>query len=211
MKFSVIMPSLLENYPGAAPDRNKLFIRAVDSFLRQSHPDKELIVISDGCIATIDILEKKYNQHLESGLIKLVKLPRHPLFTGAVRQAGIDIATGDGLCNLDSDDILLPHHLSNIAVVWDSKKHQWAFFNHITKPDNIKMDEFYTDVKPELGSIGNGNIVWRRDLDVTWNNCDGKQDNQLFIAQLIEKYPNPQKIYGAGYIIAHVQIKKIDL
>lgn len=210
MRISVICPSFLGPYAGAAPDRNKLFIRAVESFLRQSHPDKELVCISDGCLATIDILEKKYNKELSAGLIKLVKMPRHPLFTGVVRQAGIDVASGVVVCNLDTDDVLLPHHLNSIAVSWN-KNTQWAYWNHLTKPDELNIEAYYTDVKPELGSIGNGNIAWHRGLGVTWNNCDGKHDNQLFIKQLIGMHYPPQKIYGAGYVICHVHIKKIDL
>ena len=208
MKISVIMPSFLGPYPGAARNRPQKFVRAIDSFLEQTHKDAELIIISDGCEQTIKIAEKNYTQHIKSGRVKLFSLPRHELFTGAVRQAGIDAATGDVICNLDTDDTLMPHHLANIRLTFRPDKYDWAYFNHSTKLDEFpNMRPHYNDVKPELGSIGNGNIAWKRGLDVTWKGCDGKHDNQSFISQLINKYPNKIKLFGCGYTVRHATIK----
>lgn len=207
-KISVIMPSYLNEYEGCAPDRKVKFVRAVDSFIKQTHKEKELVVISDGCQTTTNILAQRYLSLIRDERIRVVELPRHELFTGAVRQAGIDVATGKILCNLDTDDTITPNHLHNISVSFNPDKYEWAYFGHITAPDNLKDVEYFTDVVPELGRIGNGNIAWRTELDVTWNNCDGIHDNQLFIKQLIEKYPNPKKLYGCGYCIRHLHLKK---
>lgn len=204
MKISVICPSFLGPYPGAAKHRGQKFVRAVNSFVSQTQKDSELIIISDGCEQTTRIFKKN---HAGDKRIKLVELSRHELFTGAVRQAGIDVATGDVICNLDTDDTFMPHHLANIAVTFKTDKYDWAYFNHSTNIDDIRnFKPFYNDVRPELGSIGNGNIAWKRGLDVTWDGCDGVHDNQLFIKQLIEKYPNKQKLYGCGYTVHHASI-----
>ena len=48
MKISVIMQSYLGEYPGARSNPKYKFVRAVNSFLLQKHPDKELIIVSDG-------------------------------------------------------------------------------------------------------------------------------------------------------------------
>ena len=202
------MPSLLEQFPDCSPHRPQRFIRAVDSYLTQTYRDTELIIISDGCKRTIDIVRQNYNRHTEAGRIKLVELPRHVLFTGAVRQAGIDVASGDVLTNLDTDDTLEPHHLHNIAVSFDIKRYDWCYWNHRTCPDNIKDVDYIYDCQPEMEKICNGNIAWSRNLDVTWKNCNGRKDNQAFIAQLIDKYPNRVKIYGCGYVIRHVLFVK---
>lgn len=207
MRLSCIMPSHLGPYAGAAPNRPKNFMRAVDSFLKNTHQDKELIVISDGCPTTTDILNRHYKKELISRLIKLIELPRHEVFTGAVRQAGIDIATGEVLCNLDGDDTLTPNHLHNIATRFNPENYDWCHWNHITKPDELRDVEYFTDVRPELGSLNNGNHALKRGLDVTWNGCDGIHDNQAFIDQLIKKYPRKQKLYGCGYVIRHIQIR----
>lgn len=93
------MASYLEKYEGSSSNREEKFIRSVDSFLSQDHQSKELIVISDGCQKTIDILRSKY---ANEGDINLVKLPKQPLFSGMVRQQGLLKADGDIISYLDS-------------------------------------------------------------------------------------------------------------
>ena len=210
-KISVIMPSFLGDYPNCATERPYKFIRAVDSFLAQTYKDKELVVIADGCPDTKAIVLSKYRKEVANGLIVLVEYERQSRkenFVGYVRQKGIEKATGQIICNLDTDDYFLPNHLNNLAVSFGSA--DWVFWNPITKPDNIKDVEFYSDMKAELGSINNGSIAWRAGLDVSWAKCDGTHDNQSFIAQLLA-FMNHKKIYGCGYVIAHshLQIKKV--
>ena len=202
------MPSFLGDYPNCSRDRNTKFIRAVDSFLAQTHEDKELVVIADGCPTTKAILLSKYRKEINSGLIVLVEYARtnrKETFLGHVRQKGINKATGDVIGNLDSDDILLPNHLSNIAVSFGTAN--WVFWNTITKPDELKDVEFFSDIKPELGSLNNGSIAWRAGLGLSWAGCDGVHDSQAFIAQLLT-FPNHKKIYGCSYVICHIIIKK---
>ena len=210
MKISVIMPSFLGtlDVEGAASNRQQKFIRAVNSFLRQTHKDKEIIIISDGCNDTIRIVENNYKKELKGGVIKLLKLEKHPPFTGIVRQRGIDISDGVIITNLDSDDIYQSHHLQNIDVSFNTDKSDWVYFNNIVKPDGLDVTMFYQNVSPELGKLCNANIAWRRDIDVTWTGCDGRHDNQLFIKQLIDKYPRHKKIYGCGYEIHNIIIQK---
>lgn len=204
------MPSLLLPYTGAAPHRQQKFIRAINSFLVQTHPAtaSELVVVSDGCLDTIRIVKKNYKKQLATGQIRLLELPRHELFTGAVRQAAINAANGDIFCSLDSDDTIAPHHLANIAASFDHKTHDWAYFNIHRKLDIIKdAPEELLDTQPTLDSLCTGNVVWRRGLDVTWNGCSGRSDNKAFNSQLLEKYPNKTKIYGCHYTIRHAVIQ----
>src|SRR6185369_13498974 len=91
--ISVIMPSYLGDYPGAAKKREQKFIRAIDSFLNQVFDDTELIIISDGCKDTVRICKTRYGKQLNKKKIILLELERHKLFTGTVRQAGINAAT----------------------------------------------------------------------------------------------------------------------
>lgn len=61
MKISVIMQSYLGDYPGARSNPKYKFVRAVNSFLLQKHPDKELIIVSDGCEETKALYENCFS------------------------------------------------------------------------------------------------------------------------------------------------------
>lgn len=205
-RISVIMPSFLGQFDGAANDRPTKFVRAVDSFMKQQHVNKELIIISDGCPLTVEICEQRYAKAMKAGFVKLVPRAPHEGFVGAVRQAGIDIATGDILCNLDSDDAILLNHLSNISATFDPARLDWVYFNYYRKLDILKNVVELVVAAPNTDNLCTANVAWKRGLDVTWNGCDGRQDNKAFNQQLIDKYPNRKKIYGCGYIVHHAII-----
>ena len=204
------MPSFLGEYPGSAKNLPKKFRRAVNSVLKQTYTNIELIVISDGCQETNKILKTEYNQYLKSGLIKLVELPRHELFDGSVRQAGIDRAKGVVLINLDVDDEFLPNHCYNIKTAFDPAKYAWAYFNLYRKLDELKGVQEILNATPDLDSLCTANVIWRKDLDVTWKGCSGRQDNKSFNAQLLEKYADSKvKIYGCTYVVHHAVIEYV--
>ena len=68
MKISVVMPSFLGDYEidqnKSASNREFKLERAIDSFLMQIHRDSELIIVSDGCEKTCDIVNSKYESFL---------------------------------------------------------------------------------------------------------------------------------------------------
>jgi len=110
MKISVIMASWL-----GVPNRKDLdikFIRAVNSFLKQTYKDKELIIISDGCQVTEYLYERYFKNN---PLIKYKYLEKQPLYSGNVRNAGLELANGDIISYLDSDDVIGKNHLQIIA------------------------------------------------------------------------------------------------
>src|SRR3990167_2154809 len=203
MKISVVMPSLLSEFPGCAPNRKQTFMRAVNSFLAQQHKQKELIIASDGCGATIEIVKRNWKHELKIGIITLVELPPHELFTGAVRQAAIDKASGDVICNLDTDDVFEPHHLLSIALNFGSA--DWVYFNYWIEPYNLKAVRGLYNCDGTINTLNNGTIAWRHSLGVSWNECDGKFDNKKFCKKLLY-FPNRKKIYGTGYICTNGQI-----
>jgi glycosyltransferase involved in cell wall biosynthesis len=55
MKISVIMPCFLGEYEGCASNREQKLIRAIHSFNTQTHEDRELVIVSDGCEDTIRV------------------------------------------------------------------------------------------------------------------------------------------------------------
>jgi glycosyltransferase involved in cell wall biosynthesis len=183
--ISVVMASFLGEYPGAASGREDKFRRAVDSFIKQEMG--ELVVVSDGCEITAKIIMDEYPQDN----IVLVMLPKQPLFAGAVRQYGIQAATYDWICYLDSDDEFGDGHLQTITSNVDNQ-HDWMFYD-----DYVGEQRRNCLVAP--CRIGTSCIVHRKTTPARWP--DGYNHDWYFIQQLGQNY---KKIDGAKYIVHHI-------
>ena len=211
MKISVILPAYLGTYDGCRPDREADFLKAVRSFMKQTHKDKELIIVSDGCERTNELFwhNSRTNYGWGEHRIALKKIDKQPLFSGAVRQAGLDVATGDIVCYLDSDDELMPHHLENIACTFQEKL-VWIYFNSYWRLHELGGKLAVMDAELEKGKINTSNFAHRREgVAARWDGFVGKQENWHFISQLISQYKSVRKVAGAGYIINNNSIEKI--
>ena len=126
IKISVIMASYLLPYPGSASNRDKKFIRAVNSFKKQTYQNKELVIVSDGCELTIDLYNRFFSNDTN---IKLIQIPKQQLYSGEMRNVALSLVDGDIISYLDSDDILGPNHLQIIVDGFDLDKYDWVFYN----------------------------------------------------------------------------------
>lgn len=116
-KFSVILPVYSELTPiqGGASDlahfRAKTVQRAIKSVRNQQFPDWELIIVDDGCVdgITPDILDKFAVHDDRIKVIHKINENR-----AIARNAGMDAATGEWLCWLDSDDEYSTHYLREL-------------------------------------------------------------------------------------------------
>jgi glycosyltransferase involved in cell wall biosynthesis len=97
MLVSVVIPTL---------DRPKLLLRAIDSVLRQTHQEIEVIVVVDkpdqGTVSAV--------QSVHDPRLQLIVNPYSFTAEGA-RNAGADHATGEWVAFLDDDDEWLPNKL----------------------------------------------------------------------------------------------------
>lgn len=100
MKFSVIIP---------AYNVEKYLRKCVESVLMQSYSDYEIIIIDDGSTDNTGLLaDNLMNEY--KGKIKVVHQKNKGL--GGARNSGIDIADGDYLVFIDSDDFVRADMLS---------------------------------------------------------------------------------------------------
>jgi glycosyltransferase involved in cell wall biosynthesis len=185
MKFSVIMASYLGDYPGAAKNREQKIVRAVNSFLKQTHEDKELIIISDGCQKTIDIYNKNWKDNKS---IKLFASNKLPLYSGAIRSIGLKMAEGDLIAYLDNDDVFGKNHLKTIHDQFNMNENDWVYYD-----DYMVLDEQFKKfhiryVETRYGSIGTSSIChknfnkYKLKTDIDW--FDGYGHDFLYVMKL---------------------------
>lgn len=112
-KVSIIMMSNLSNYENSRSSAVTKFNRAVESFIHQTYKNTELIIVSDGCELTNDAYIRYFKQYQN---IKLVKTSKsNSKWPGSRRQLGINVANGQWIGYLDSDDVLHPEHISTLV------------------------------------------------------------------------------------------------
>lgn len=139
-KVSVIIPF----YNGES-----WLIDAVDSVLQQDYDDIEIIVINDGSPESLTGFLEKYGN-------KIVYLYQENQGVAVARNKGIDIATGDYIAFLDSDDIWLPQKLTKQIAFMEKIGAMWShtgfyyWFSDSGVLKKIKNDDDCGDVSKKL-------------------------------------------------------------
>jgi glycosyltransferase involved in cell wall biosynthesis len=206
MKISVIMPSFLEEYVvdsnKSASNREFKFQRAIDSFLIQKHQDSELIIVSDGCEKTMNIVNENYASFLQSEKIKLFQIQKQPHFSGLVRAKGVRKATGDLICYLDSDDMIGPYHLEVMEIYYD-KSMAWMYYDDFLYDGNIKT---LRKVTPHAGRIGTSSFCHLSTTPIEWQN--GYGHDWTTIQRLFNHRHG--KMNAPEYLVCHMSAINLD-
>jgi glycosyltransferase involved in cell wall biosynthesis len=200
MRFSVILPSLLSDYPGASTGRIQKLARAVNSVLNQTFTDFELIVIADGCEITKYIIKSQFASHIIKGKIKLFMVERKELWSNTARNKGIESASGEYILYIDGDDF------------WD-KDHLKIFNDNIHGEDWVWSNDWIYNAKESLwfekncdmeqySHCGTSNICHASRLGLRWIKT-GYGHDYHFIQELL-LYKNYKQIPTAQYRVCHV-------
>lgn len=193
MKFSIIMPSRLVPYPSSAKFLDKKIIRAINSVILQSFKDYELIVISDECYKTKEIVNRFTDDR-----IRLLECRHKALFDNTPRNTGIAEAKGDYIIYLDIDDFWGPDHLK--IVNEGIKDNDWVYFNDYTFNGSTWIERA-CNIK-SMGASGTSNICHARQLDMKWERPGYAHD--FYFNQKLLKYPFFEKIATGQYFVCHV-------
>jgi glycosyltransferase involved in cell wall biosynthesis len=174
-KFSIIVPvysALDPNVINAEHRhfRGKQVQRAIKSVINQQLPDWELILVNDGCT---DDTPQILNKFAESdNRIRVINQPNQN--RAIARNTGMDNATGDWICWLDSDDEYSTHYLRELnQAILDFPDYKLFNFGSI-----IYFPDHHTAIRsvfvPKLegegheyfksGYIGCGSFIFKRDL-----------------------------------------------
>jgi len=202
-KVSVIMASYLLEYPGAATNRDKKFIRAVNSFKKQTYDNKELIIVSDGCPITVELYKKFFSN---DNNIKLIQIQKQPLYSGDMRNIAFQLADGDIISYLDSDDVLGSNHLKIIVEQFDLDNFDFVYYNDLMVLDSTFKNFHNRIVEPRWASIGTSSISHKNlpELKNAWS--IGYGHDFMFVIKLASMGLRFKKLEKAPqYIVCHYQ------
>lgn len=233
MKISVIMQTYLGDYPGSRSEPERKFIRAIECFLAQTYEDKELVIVADGCKKAFDIFHEKYS---DNKYIKFCYINKGPnrmyetvggerFYRGTPKKIGVAMSTGELITYYDSDDIILPNRLENIAnhwknldgrFTWSANSCRWMAEvkwdrDSCSKVENAKLDltNYGIDKAFELASSRNNVFVtssWaithRRGLNVEWRDCLGVWEDYDFVKRL-QNTGEVSLYHCPSYVLCH--------
>lgn len=131
-KVSVIIPFY---------SREDWLFEAVESALNQTYSNIEIIVINDGSNEDISGFLNKYGDRIKY----IYKKNSGP---GSTRNMGIEIASGDYIAFLDSDDLWLKQKLTKQIAFMEKNNYMWS---------HTKFEQFWED--SERRKIVNNNFA----------------------------------------------------
>lgn len=174
-KFSVIIPVYSARDEGV-PDvemrhyRAKQVQRAIKSIIAQQFTDWELILVNDGCTDETPTILDKFAEL--DNRIRVISQPNQN--RAIARNTGMDYATGEWLCWLDSDDEYSTHYLRELDVATrDFPEYKIFNFGSIIHfPDHHTSIRSVYPVEEEgdghvwfrSGHIGCGSFIFKREL-----------------------------------------------
>lgn len=196
MKFSIIIPSFLGAYPGAAIHRDAKIHRALDSVKDQLFMDYEVIVIADGCQKTFDLMQEHYA--LPGWKCSLIQ--KEKTFSGRPRNLGIDKAQGEYIIYLDIDDFWGDKHLNIVADQLDGLDWVW-FDDYIWNESGKEFQRRSCNVYKKF-SCGTSNICHKKFPDLFWK-TEGYLHDYDFIKQLMQ-YKKFKQVQAPEYYVCHI-------
>lgn len=206
LKFSVILPVRLEKYRHQGKDPEKKLLRAMDSVLSQD--DFELIVVSDDCDKTIEVIRD--NRYITGIDLKIFKTPRRRISknkrnagaAGVPRNAGIQNASGEYIIYLDHDDFYEDGYLESLKK--EMTDHDWYWFDNLSWNESLNQaDRYMADINIQ-GRCGTANVCHRRDLGVFWSPTVHYLHDWWFLNTLKAASDNFKRLETAGYVVCHV-------
>lgn len=174
-KFSVIIPVYSAKDPNVTNAEHRHYRarqvqRAIKSIINQQFPDWELIIVDDGCTdETPDILDKFAASDSRIKVIHQENQNR-----AIARNRGMEEATGEWICWLDSDDEYSTHYLRELDIATkDFPEYQIFNFGSIIHfPDHhTAIRGVFTPAEEgegheyfRSGGVGCGSFVFKREL-----------------------------------------------
>ncbi len=169
--FSIVIPAYSESASNDHHFRGLTVQRAIKSIINQQYPHWELILVDDGCTDgfTPAVLRK-----FAEGDARIKVVTQANQNRAIARNTGMDNATGDWICWLDSDDEYSTHYLRELAEAIKEFP-EYKIFNFgsliyfsdhhsVSRPVFTPAEEGDGHEWFRSGHIGAGSFIFRRDL-----------------------------------------------
>jgi len=221
--FTIIMACTLSDYKGAATDRERKLVRAIESVIAQTFGDWELLIVADGCERTFDLVREKYVGEKRIDCFLMPQQNNEGVWkrVNDCRNYGHRVAKGKYCLYLDSDDCFGTEHLHKVYVgIGDQCIHKFykpatenEFNCDTSMPNVVFFDDFIVFNKSDLlprtkrscslqrGKCGTSNIAFKTELKVTWEDQTYLHDWR-FIQQLMKF--KIKTIQPCEYIVCHI-------
>ena len=112
-RFTVLLPT---------HDRADILPYAIESVLRQTEPDFELLVVADGCTTATAAVAGRF----DDARLRFFDRPKAPHFGYANRKTAMAQARGRLVAYVADDDLLFPDHLERLGAALDAGA-DWAY------------------------------------------------------------------------------------
>ncbi len=170
MKISVIT---------ATYNSGKYLSPAIDSFIKQTYTNKELIIVDGGSAdGTIDII-KNYSSQIH----KFISEPDHGMYDALNK--GIQMATGDVVGFLHSDDLYTsPYVLEKVARAFQDRKTHSVFSDlvYVRADDSERVIRYWKSSPYSFKKLKNGwmpphpALFIKRECYLKWGTFDTRFD-----------------------------------
>lgn len=228
LKVSFVMQSFLGDYPGSRSNPIDKFHRIVLSCL--SNKNVELIIVSDGC-EIVDVEVQKYlkDPRIKYAFVSKPKLrmyegdSNNKFYRGVPRQVGLELATGDIISYVDSDDIIAPNATEIISYEFYNSDVKLLFnsswfdemsaieYHNLIENHNLNYDNILNmgDVKFIQVFLKDGYINYApwlnahvKDVESKWKDTQGIISEDIkFGKSLAEEFADKGKIINTPYYL----------
>lgn len=235
-KISIIMQSYLGQYNGSRTNAIEKFNRAVESFIEQVYKNCELIIVADGCINTFNTYLAKYQKYpnIKIAFVDKKGAPNmydsvtdeDKYYRGMPRQVGLEMATGEIITYMDSDDYLMPKFTLNIVSAfnvnpnadwfinrswYDNIEADWekeTVFDSYNRNDAIRIEGLPskwvpTKLKEKMIILSPWLLTHKKTCKTKWMDSIGISEDVSFNQRLRKEYPNGIVYENAMYVRCH--------
>ena len=204
-KFSIVLPVYSGPYNNENHNRSKVVQRAIKSVINQQYPNWELIIVEDGCVdgVTPQIVDKFAESDKRIKVIHKANEAR-----AIARNAGMEVANGEWLCWLDSDD----EYSSNYLRVLDRASSLYPEYQIFNFGSIVYHGDGRTSVRPVFtpaveteghewfrsGGLGAGSFIFSKELwksDPKYRMPDEVNPYQFAAASRIDLRYSPDEPY----------------